>query len=400
MQISYCQIFSRTIVNYGVGTRTLLPQILKGLACRRVVLFADKEAGSLGVINQIKELFEKKQEVVKIVGVIEDIEKEATVETVNRCAHFFKEHKGDTILALGGAGVLDTAKAVKWMIHKGISDISKVVTITERWPEADLISIPHIAIPILSGTGAEITEVTMITNEKFEKATSIYNPYINADVAILDPELTLGVSPSVTALTGFTTLVNAIEAFFSPRATPMSDAYAQQAIRLIANNLTKAVHEGNNVEAKGNLQLASYMAKSAFMPVISAFPMHNMALAFSRRFRVTQMQANAILLPNVLESLTPFYLSKIKEFSKALGIMNPPKHDKECLSQAVAVIRNLREEIALPKTLDVGFEGNLDNMDDFISMVHKEPLAVHYKIPGDVVAKIIYQIFNLPIKID
>ncbi|MEH7482943.1 iron-containing alcohol dehydrogenase, partial [Neobacillus drentensis] len=228
MQTSFFQISSRTVVNFGAGARTLLPNMLEGLGSKRVVLFADRDVARSGIINQIKELFEENQGEVQIVGIFEDIDEEANSETVNRCTSFFKENTGDSLIALGGTGALDTVKAVKWMVHKDIQDISEVGRSTERWPEAQLISIPHVAVPTLTGTGAEVTAVAMINNEEIGIKSSIYNPFINPDIAILDPELTMFLSPEVTAFTGFTTLVNAIEAYFSPKANPMTDAYAQQ----------------------------------------------------------------------------------------------------------------------------------------------------------------------------
>ncbi|MEH6995618.1 iron-containing alcohol dehydrogenase [Neobacillus drentensis] len=399
MQTSFFQISSRTVVNFGAGSRVLLPNMLEGLGGKRVVLFADRVVARSGIINQIKELFEENQSEVQIVGIFEDIDEEARCETVNRCTLFFKKYNGDSLIALGGTGVLDTVKAVKWMVHKDLQDISEVERSTERWPEAQLISIPHIAVPTLTGTGAEVTAVAMITNEEIGIKSSIYNPFINPDIAILDPELTMFLSPEVTAFTGFTTLVNAIEAYFSPKANSMTDAYAQQAIRMIADNLSKAVLDGSNLEAKANMQLASLMAKSAFMPIVNAIPIHNMALAFCGEFGVPQMLANAVLLPNVMESLDTFYLSRIQGFAQALGIKDPSPYAKECLGQTVTFIRDLRKEIGLPETL-VGFEVKVVNMKKIVLSVQKEPSSIHFEIPPDAVVKITSQIFDLSVNIN
>ncbi|MEH6942074.1 iron-containing alcohol dehydrogenase [Bacillus sp. JJ722] len=393
MQTSYFQTFYRTVVNYGPGSRSLLPLMLKGLGGKRVVLFTDREVAQSGIINQIKEVFEGIPENTQIVGVFEDVEQEAYAETVNRCADFFKAHKGDSLLALGGTGVLDTVKAVKWMLHKDIQDIREVEKVREQWPDAQSISIPHVAVPTLAGTGAEITEVTMIINKGSGIKTTIYNTFINADVAILDPELTMYLSSESTAFTGFTTLVNAIEAYFSPKANPMTDAYAQQAIRLIVDNISTAVHDGSNMEAKANMQLASLMAKYAFIPAADAIPVHNMALAFCGKFGIKHMLANAVLLPNIIESLDTFYLTRIQGFAQALGIMNPSLDDKECLNQVVAFVRKLRKEIALPETF-IGIDANPDNMEDIVLFVHNEPTGVYFEIPPDVVTKITSQVFD------
>jgi alcohol dehydrogenase class IV len=395
MRTSFFQMFSRTIVNYGAGSRSLLPSILKGLGSKRVILLADRETAHSGIIDQIKDLFEASPGEVQIVGCIEDIEQEANGEAVNRCARFFKEHNGDSLLALGGTGALDTAKAVKWMLHKKIPDIREVGRVAERWPDEQSIPIPHVAVPTLTGTGAEITAVAMIANERNGMKISVFNPFINADTAILDPELTLYLSPEATAFTGFTTLVNAIEAYFSPKANPMTDAYAQQAIHLIANNLPIAVQDGSNLEAKGNLQLASVMAKSAFMPVASAIPVHNMALAYCEKYGVSNLLANSVLLPNVIESLPSFYLPKIQGFAQALGIVEASPNDEACLSQVVAYIRNLRKKIALPETLD-GFDLQAENRKDIVLSVHQEPTGFYFKIPSEAIVRITCQVFDLP----
>lgn len=394
MQTSPIKFFTRTIIHYGTGTRSLLPNLLLELGGKKAIIITERDVSQSTILNEIKELFEGFAQEVEIVGVFDEIEQETHAETINQCTRFFKELNADSIIALGCSVALDTAKAVKWMLHKDIQDINQVRRLKEQWPQAQPILIPHIAVPTFAGTGAEITDVTVFSNNEANSLkSSISHPFINADIAILDPELTLYLSPQKIASAGFTTLVNAMEAYFSPMANPMTDAYALQAIRLVANNLSIAVHDLTSLKARANLQLASLMAKISFMPVINAMPIHNMALTYSAMFGIPQMLANVVLLPNLVEALPTFYLPRIQEFAQSLGIADRSMHDMECLHQVVRYIENLRKEIGLPESL-VEYGLKVESMQDIISAVHKEPVGAYFVIPAEIVARITHRAFD------
>ncbi|MBX9955398.1 iron-containing alcohol dehydrogenase [Peribacillus simplex] len=399
MSTSFFQFSVRTVVNSGAGSRTLLPEMIKGLGGKRAVLYTDKGLTQAGITAQIKELFEIMPGTPQLVGVFEDIEQDAKGEIINRGARFFKECNGDSLIALGGGSVLDTVKGIKWMLHKGLHDIrSSLLTgnVMEWWPEAQFIPIPHVAIATTAGTGAEVSPVAVVLNEKLGMKTNLLHPFINADMAILDPDLTVGLPPKITAFTGFDALTHAVEAYFSPQANPMTDAYALQAIRLIVDNLQTAVRNGDDLTARANMLMASSMAISSFCLAMNAIPIHNMAHALGAKFNIPHGLANAVLLPNVMESLPAFYLPRITGIAHALGITDPSGQPEKCLEEVIQCIRNLRKMVNLPDTF-VEFERNDDKLQHIVQAVHNDPAGIFFKIPANIITKVINEVFEVTV---
>ncbi|MDM5327727.1 iron-containing alcohol dehydrogenase [Neobacillus sp. CF12] len=397
MSISFFQFSVRTVVNSGAGSRTLLPEMIKGLGGKRAVLYTDKGLTQAGITKKIIELFELMPGTPELVGVFEEIEQDAKGEIINRGARFFKECNGDSFIALGGGSVLDTVKGIKWMIHKGLDDIRDSLltgNVMEWWPEAQFIPIPHVAIATTAGTGAEVSPVAVILNEKIGMKTNLLHPFINADMAILDPDLTLGLPPKITAFTGFDALTHAVEAYFSPKANPMTDAYALQSIRMIVDHLQTAVHNGGDLSARANMLMASSMAISAFCLCLNAVPIHNMAHAIGAKFNIPHGLANAVLLPNVMESLPGYYLPRITGFAQALGIVNPSEQPEECLAEVIEYIRDLRKAVNLPDSF-AEFECNEDKLHLLVPAVHHDPAGVFFKIPAQIITKVVNEVFEL-----
>jgi alcohol dehydrogenase class IV len=397
MSTSFFQFSVRTVVNSGAGSRTLLPEMIKGLGGKRAVLYTDKGLTQAGITKKIIELFELMPGKPELVGVFEDIEQDAKGEIINRGARFFKECNGDSFIALGGGSVLDTVKGIKWMIHKGLDDIRDALftgNVMEWWPEAQYIPIPHVAIATTAGTGAEVSPVAVILNEKLGMKTNLLHPFINADMAILDPDLTVGLPPKITAFTGFDALTHAVEAYFSPKANPMTDAYALRSIRMIVDHLQTAVHNGSDLSARANMLMASSMAISAFCLCLNAVPVHNMAHAIGAKFNIPHGLANAVLLPNVMESLPAYYLPRIKGFAQTLGIENPSEQPEECLSEVIDYIRDLRKAVNLPDTF-AEFECNEDKLHLLVPAVHYDPAGVFFKIPAQIITKVVNEVFEL-----
>ncbi|MDR6998413.1 iron-containing alcohol dehydrogenase [Neobacillus niacini] len=392
----FSEFHLRTSISSGAGSRILLPQMIQGLGGKRAILFTDKGLVKAGVTAQIIDLFKDKKGSVELVGVYDEIEQDAKAENVSKAVRFFKEHQADSVIALGGGSVLDAVKGIKWMLNKGYQDMEEVLNthIREFPPEAQPIGIPHVAIPTTAGTGAEVSPMAVIYNEKLGMKIVVRTPYLSADNAILDPELTVGLPPKITAFTGFDALTHAIEGYFSTTATPLTDSYALYSTQLIVKNLPIAVKDGANLEARSNMLMASAMAITAFGFGNNGVPVHNMAHAFGARFRIPHGLANSVLLPNVMAALPSLYLPKIKRFAKALGIVKPSSDQKECLTEVIGFIRGLRNQIGLPGTFT---EYNLDQdlLPSIVADVHSDPASARFFIPADVILQVTNEVSGL-----
>ena len=391
---SYSEVTQRTSLRIGSGARLLVPDLIEGLGGKRPVLYSDKGLTKAGITQQIIDLFATFPG-IQLAGVFDDIEQDAKSSNINKGLKYFKECNGDSIIAIGGGSVLDTVKGIKWAIHKDINDIGAVLrgNMIEVWPVAQHMGIPHVAIATTAGTGAEISPIAVVYNEEIGLKCNLVHPFINADIAILDPYLTTGLPPQITAFTGMDALTHAIEGYFTSKSNPTTDAFALHAMRLIVNNLKTAVTNGENLQARSIMLQASALAINSFVLNFGENPIHNIAHTLGAKYGIAHGLTNSVLLPSVMTHLAPMYLGKVVEFAQALGVANPSDNPEECLNQCIEIIRNLRAEIGLPEDFS---EFNIDPADipQLISAVQSDPSAMGMRIPENVIEKVLNEVIG------
>lgn len=384
---SYSQFMMRTAIHSGAGVRAMIPDLFKGSGSKRVVLFSDKGLKQAGVIDQIVDIFENTSSGVELAGIFTDIDQDAGSECVNGAAKFYREVAADGMLAVGGGSVMDTVKGVKFVLSKGVLDVKEVIPsgfVNVAWPEANHIPIPHIAVPTTAGTGSEVSPIAVIYNETKKIKSNLIHPFINADMAILDPELTVGLPPFITAFTGFDALTHAIEALASPKATPITDAYALQAIRIIHQFLPQAVEDGQNKEARLQMLQASLMGITAFSFALSAIPVHNFAHAYGALFRIPHGLANAVFLPVVMEAVSDLYLPKVNELAQSLDVDVQGKDPNGALTAVIAKIKELQKQVNLPSTFSE-YNISQESVKKTVPAVKLDPAGVAFPLPEDVI---------------
>jgi alcohol dehydrogenase class IV len=392
----------RTGIYSGSNSRAMVPSLFAGLGAKRVVLLSDRGLEKAGVVEKVAEIFNLTGHGSgpQLVGQYLDITQDAESRCINDAVRYVKEVGGDALLAVGGGSVLDTVKGVKYALHKGLSDIKEAIPgglLYEQFPKANFIPIPHIAIPTTAGTGSEVSPIAVIFNEDIQMKTNIINPFINADMAILDPDLTVGLPPFITAFTGFDALTHAIEALASPTSTALTDAYALHAIRLIEKNLPVAVSEGTNIAARMDLLQASLMGITAFSFALNAIPVHNLAHAYGALFRIPHGLANAVFLPVVMEMVPSLYLPKVKELAEALDIEVKGDTAEAALSKVVEKIRLLQHKVGLPADFKQ-YNITEENLAQTIPAVMKDPAALSFPMPKELIAAIGQRVVPLGVK--
>lgn len=402
MKTSLSQFMLRTGIYSGSNSRAMVPSLFAGLGAKRVVLLSDRGLEKAGIVQKVAEIFNLTGHGSgpQLVGQYLDITQDAESRCINDAVRYVKEVGGDALLAVGGGSVLDTVKGVKYALHKGLSDIKEAIPgglLYEQFPKANFIPIPHIAIPTTAGTGSEVSPIAVIFNEDIQMKTNIINPFINADMAILDPDLTLGLPPFITAFTGFDALTHAIEALASPTATALTDAYALHAIRLIEKNLPVAVTEGTNIAARMDLLQASLMGITAFSFALNAIPVHNLAHAYGALFRIPHGLANAVFLPVVMEMVPALYLSKVNELAAALDVEVKGDTAESALAKVVEKIRLLQHKVGLPADFKQ-YNITEENLAQTIPAVMKDPAALSFPMPKELIAAIGQRVVPLGVK--
>lgn len=386
----------RTAIQSGAGVSKLLPDMMVGLNGKKAILFTDKGLRQTPIIDELLATF--KNTAVRVVEVFDNIEQDAKAKNITEAVAFVKKHQADTLIAVGGGSVLDAVKGIKWMLAKGYDDMEQSLTTSLREfpPQAQPTGIPHIAIPTTAGTGAEVSPMAVIFNEKEQEKMVLRTPYLNADVALLDPYVTLGLPPMITAFTGMDALTHAIEGYFSTTATPFTDAYALYAAKLIIDNLPIVVNDGTNVEARSNMLLASTMAITAFGFGNNGVPVHNMAHVFGAKYRIPHGLANAVLLPNVMEALPTFYNEKIQNFAKNLGVATEHQTTAESLQAVITIIRTLRKEIGLPDTF-AEYDLGEQVFDTIVADVQHDSASGKFLLPEEVILGVTKEVVGIAI---
>ena len=402
MKTSLSQFMLRTGIYSGSNSRAMVPSLFAGLGAKRVVLLSDRGLEKAGIVQKVAEIFQLTGHGSgpQLVGQFLNISQDAESRCINDAVRYVKEVGGDALLAVGGGSVLDTVKGVKYALHKGLSDIKEAIPgglLYEQFPKANFIPIPHIAIPTTAGTGSEVSPIAVIFNEDIQMKTNIINPFINADMAILDPDLTVGLPPFITAFTGFDALTHAIEALASPTATALTDAYALQTIRLIEKNLPVAVAEGSNLAARMDLLQASLMGITAFSFALNAIPVHNMAHAYGALFRIPHGLANAVFLPVVMEMVPALYLPKVKELAEALDVEAKGDTAETALAKVVEKIRLLQHKVGLPADFKQ-YNISEENLAQTVPAVMKDPAALSFPMPKELIAAIGQRVVPIGVK--
>ncbi len=205
----------------------------------------------------------------------------------------------DGIIAVGGGSSMDVAKVVA-VLMKSEQSLAEIYGVDQVAGGR----LPLILVPTTAGTGSEVTPVAVITTGETTKA-GVSSKQLLPDVAVLDPDLTLGLPPAVTAMTGIDAMVHAIEAYTSRhKKNPISDNLARQALALLSANIRTAVHEGTNKEARANMLLGAMLAGQAFAnaPVAAV---HALAYPLGGHYHIPHGLSNSLVLPSVLRFNMP-----------------------------------------------------------------------------------------------
>ncbi len=326
-----------------------------------------------------------------LAGVYTEITPDAGCNTVNSALTFAREVAADAILAVGGGSVLDAAKGVKYAMHHKLMDFDDLLlggVKIEPWPQAKPIPIPHISVPTTAGTGAEVSTVGVFHHEETKTKTNVAMPFINSDIAVLDPKLTLGLPADLTASTGMDALTHALEAVASPVANNFTDSQGMMAAQLIKEILPKVIRNGRDIDARSNMLQASAMAINAFLLSFNAIPIHNCAHAFGGLFDIPHGDANSVLLPIVIEALPEFYEASAQRLAEAFKIETGGKKGLALLPDVISGLRNFQQEIGA-STSFARWNLKPEQQSKILMAILSDPAAIFYKIPMDRIEEIV-----------
>ena len=274
----------------------------------RTAIICGKSAVSNGYVEIVKKQLSGR------VKVFDSVEPDPTVENALKILEDVKEFSPTLIVAIGGGSPLDVAKVVSVMLTNE-GEIAEFIGVPEAFKRC---GIPLVAIPTTSGSGSEVTPYAVLTDKKRFRKAPLISRYLFPVLAIDDPELTVTMSPIVTANTGVDALTHAIESFVSKRATEISRFYSLKAIELIAKYLPRAYGNPKDIEAREQMMLASLLGGMAITDA-GAGLVHTMAHVLGVLYRIPHGLANGMFLVPVLEFYGLSAEREIKEIGKAMN---------------------------------------------------------------------------------
>ncbi len=309
------------------------------------------------IINQLKKKY-------KYLNVYSNFSGNPIGENVEEGVAEFKKKNCDGVIALGGGSAIDVGKSIAFMSGQN-RPIWDFEDISDYWKRANENGIaPIIAIPTTAGTGSETGRASAIINKITGVKKIIFHPKILPSVVILDPILTIDLSPRLTAATGMDALAHNLEAFCAPGFHPMADGIALEGMKLIKNSLMVAYKDGKNIEARQNLLAASSMGSTAFQKGLGAI--HSLSHPINAQFNVHHGLSNAIFMPYVLT------FNRINIEKKIISICDYLDLEKN-FESFLSWILELRKELKIPHKISEVIDVKNINLDKLAKMALDDP---------------------------
>ena len=317
------QFYGKTKVCYGEDAL----ETLEHLEAQHAFLVTDPFMVKTGFLDRVKSHLDRGGIAHRT---FDGVEPDPSLETVIKGTRLFLQEQADVVIALGGGSAIDTAKAIAFFAYKAGDGRPKPLLV---------------AIPTTSGTGSEVTAISVVTDKANEVKIPLNDEMLIPDIAILDARFTRTLPPSVTAVTGMDVLTHAIEAYTSRRANTFTSIYAEHAIRYVFTYLPRAYRQPDDMEAREMMLLASCMAGMAFNNSGLGIT-HSIAHSLGGLFHVPHGLANAVVLPSVIRFNSFDAGVKYREIAKMLGL--PAASVEEGTASLIQAVRDLNESMMIP----------------------------------------------------
>lgn len=335
-----------TNIRHGVGRINELAVACKELGMQAPLLVTDPGLAALPMIQQARD---NCLQAGLRCAIFSQVKSNPSSDNVNDGVLAYKQGNHDGVIAFGGGSALDASKAVALMVGQNLP-LWDFEDAGENWKRVRTESMaPVVAVPTTSGTGSEVGRASVITDEEHHLKRLIFHPNMLPSIVILDPELTVGLPPHLTAATGMDAFSHALEAYCSPYYHPMAEGIALEAIRLIKNYLPRAVAVGGDLEARAQVMVSSTMGATAFQRGLGG--MHALAHSLGALYDSHHGLLNAVLMPYIVKANRCMIETRIERLSRYLEL------DDSSFDGFVNWIVALRAELGIPHSLaEIGID--------------------------------------------
>lgn len=284
-----------TAIRFGVGRAAEIPSTCRAAGMDRPLLVTDCGLASLPMIGELLAALNGEGLAAELFA---DLEREPAGADVAAGVAAYRSGGCNGVLAVGGGSALDAGKAVALMVGQ-VRPIWDFEDVGDHYRRANADGIaPVVAVPTTAGTGSEVGRAAVITNEASSTKTIIFHPRMMPQAAVLDPALTVGLPPHLTAATGMDALAHALEAYCAPGYHPLADGIALEAMRLVKENLVRAYADGTDLEARAHMLASAMMGAAAFQKGLGG--VHAVSHPAGALFHLHHGLLNAVLTPYVL----------------------------------------------------------------------------------------------------
>ena len=329
-----------TSVRFGAGRISELADACQVAGISRPLLVTDAGLAKLDITTQAMSVLSRGGLAPEIYS---DVQPNPVGANLEAGIAAFRSGGHDGVVAFGGGSGLDLGKLIAFMAGQ-TRPVWDFEDIGDYWTRADNDAIaPIVAVPTTAGTGSEVGRAGVITHEESHTKKVVFHPKMMPAIVICDPELTVGMPPVITAGTGMDALAHCVEAYCAPGYHPMAEGIAVEGIRLVFENLPKAVADGADIDARAHMMSAAAMGATAFQKGLGAI--HSLSHPVGALYNTHHGMTNAVFMPYVLEFNRTAIEGKVDRLAAWLGM-------GEGFEGFLQAVLDLREAISVPHTLD------------------------------------------------
>jgi alcohol dehydrogenase class IV len=339
-----------------------IAEACKKLNIKKPLLVTDKGLSNSEIVkNTILVLKDNNVQV----ELFSDVVGNPTGTNVNDGVKSYKDNQCDGVIAFGGGSGLDVGKAIAFMSGQNLP-IWHFEDVGDNWTKANSDQIaPIIAVPTTAGTGSETGRASVILNEDTGVKKIIFHPKFLPSIVILDPTLTVGLPPKITAATGMDALAHNLEAYCAPGYHPMADGIALEGMSLVNKWLPEAVNNGSNLEARMNMLTAASMGSTAFQKGLGAI--HSLSHPVNALNNIHHGLSNAIFMPYVLTFNKEVIEKKVIKICKYLELQD------QSFNGFINWVLDLRKKLDMPHTLSEVIDEKDLQLDRLSKMALEDP---------------------------
>ena len=313
--------FPKAKVIDGEDSFLSIPELIKEDNLKKPLIVTDNSLMKLGLINP---LLNKLKELEMPYALFSDVQPNPTCENVMNGYEVYKNEQCDCLVAVGSGSPMDTAKTIGAKAAKPKKDIRKFLGLFSVGKKIPMLY----AVPTTAGTGSEATLAAVITDEKKNHKIPICDPVLMPRRAILDPKLTEGLPPFMTATTGMDALCHAVEAYTNHTyCTKLENELAEKAVKLIHDNILTVYKDGHNLEARKNMQLAAMYAGRAFSRGSVGY-VHAIGHTLGGLYHISHGEAMSVILPKVMKKYGKSAEKRLAKLAVVAGINGKDDNEK------------------------------------------------------------------------